>query len=443
MRFGSTRLHGSRRISRATFVRAAGGGVALLALSGTLAACGSDDSSGSGGGGSENASIRVIAVADQKPALDPLVAAYERANPGSKVTITYAPTDQVQTSVRTQLGAGNAPDVHVVYPGSGSAMSMAEIARAGLLADLDDQPWTRSIPTSLDGAYKVDGRTYLYSAGSSVIGAIYNRRTFDDAGVQLPTTWSELLRACDTFKSRGIVPIALGAQTPWVTQLIDYALVPSTVYARDPRFDDDQLAGRATFADSGWREAMEKYLQLQRQGCFNDNPNGTTFEQQTSLVGTGRAAMAVQVSAVLAGFRDAAARPDEISMFPLPGAENAADNWIPAGVVVGLGVSARSKNLDAAKRFVAFLGEPANTNRWASSVAAIPLARDASTRIDPALESFLPYIDDDKAVPFMDQRWPNPEVQPTHFAVVQELLSGKTDVDGALQKMDEAYKKQQ
>jgi raffinose/stachyose/melibiose transport system substrate-binding protein len=437
MTFGSTRPRGGRRLARA--LRAAGGGAAVLALSATLAACGgSDDGGGSDGGGS----LRIVAVADQKPALDPLIAAYERANPDVDITATYAPTDQVQTSVRTQLGAGNAPDVHVVYPGSGSAMSMAEIARAGLLADLDDQPWTRSIPSSLDGAFKYEDRTYIYSAGSSVIGAIYNRAAFERAGVEIPRTWSELIASCDAFQRAGIVPIALGAQTPWVTQLITYALVPSTVYARDPTFDDEQLAGRTTFADSGWRDAMEKYLELQREGCFNDNPNGTTFEQQTSLVGTGRAAMAVQVSAVLAGFRDAASDPEQISMFPFPGAEDPADNWIPAGVVVGLGVSARSENLDGAKRFVAFLGEAQNIDRWASSVAAIPLVRDDSTRIDPALEPFLPYIDEDKAVPFMDQRWPNAEVQPTHFAVIQELLSGKSSVDDALQKMDEAYGQQ-
>jgi raffinose/stachyose/melibiose transport system substrate-binding protein len=41
----------------------------------------------------------------------------------------------------------------------------------------------------------------------------------------------------------------------------------------------------------------------------------------------------------------------------------------------------------------------------------------------------------------MDQRWPNAEVQPVHFAVIQELLGGKISVDGALTKMDEAYVK--
>src|SRR5690606_13750306 len=111
---------------------------------------------------------------------------------------------------------------------------------------------------------------------------------------------------------------------------------------------------------------------------------------------------------------------DALSMFPVPGADDASKVWIPARVVVGLGVSAHSKAQDEAKAFLEFLGEQKNMNRWAEAVACVPLSRDSGSKIDPVLEPFLPFIDDDKAVPFMDQAWPNAEVQPAHFAAVQE-----------------------
>ncbi|MGI5226351.1 ABC transporter substrate-binding protein [Actinoallomurus sp. CA-142502] len=417
--------------NRREFLRAAGGLAAVAALPVSLAACGGS----SGGGGGKT--LRLVGVADQQKALDELTKLYTQA----KFSTSYAPTDQVQTSLRTQLGAGNAPDVHVVYPGNGSAMSMAQIAQAGLLADLSGQSWTQSIPANFKSAFQLQGKTFIYSAGSSVIGAIYNKKVFADAKVEPPKTWSELLQVCDKLKKAGKIPIALGAQTPWVTQLISYALVPSTVYAKNPQFDSQMQAGSTSFAQSGWRDAFTMYLQLQQRGFFNDNPNGTTYEQQTSMVATGKAAMAVQVSAVLPDFRKAAANADDLAMFPFPGADTAANVWIPAGVVVGLGVSARSRNADAAKAFIEFLGRPENINRWAEAVACVPLKRDANSKIDPVLNPFLPFIDDNKAVPFMDQAWPNAEVQPTHFAVVQELLGGKTTVDKALAKMDETYRK--
>ncbi|PZG21115.1 ABC transporter substrate-binding protein [Nonomuraea aridisoli] len=430
-------LHDAR-VSRGQFLRMMGGlGAAAFAT-----ACSTrPQTSTPSGGGQATTELKFIGVSDQKTPMDQLVAAYRQAKPAVRITASYAPTDQVQTSVRTQLGAGNAPDLHVVYPGSGSAMSMSQIAEAGLLADLSAQAWTRTIPEGFRPAFQLDGKTYIYSAGSSVIGAVYNKKAFEQAGVEAPpTTWSEFLSVCDRLKKAGVVPIALGAQTPWVTQLITYALVPSTVYAKDPSFDDKQLAGQASFAQSGWREAMEMYLELQKRGFFNDNPNGTTFEQQTSMVATGKAAMAVQVSAVLPDFRKAASTPDDLSMFPVPGADDAAGVWIPAGVVVGLGAGAKGANVEEAKAFIDFLGKQENINAWAKAIAAIPLVQDAASTIDPAVESFLPFTKD-RAVPFMDQRWPNAEVQPVHFAVIQELLAGESTIDEALRKMDEAYQK--
>jgi len=402
------------------------GGVAATAA---LTAC--------GGSGSDDG-LRLVGVADQQKPLDALTKAYGKV----AFNASYAPTDQVQTSVRTQLGAGNAPDIHVVYPGNGSAMSMVQISNANLLADLSDQAWTQKIPENFKPAFQNKGKPYIYSAGSSVIGAVYNKKVFAAAGVgQPPTTWPEFLALCEKLKQAGKVPIALGAQTPWVTQLITYALVPSTVYVKNPDFDKEMAAGKASFADSGWVDALEMYLDLQKRGYFNDNPNGTTFEQQTSMVATGEAAMAIQVSAVLPDFRKAAPNADDLSMFPVPGADTADQVWIPAGIVVGLGVSARGKKQADAKKFIEFLGEQKNINAWSEAVACVPLVRDASSKIDPVLDSFLPYMEGNKAVPFMDQAWPNAEVQPAHFAVVQELLGGKTTIPEALAKLDQTYRK--
>ncbi|MFF5565411.1 ABC transporter substrate-binding protein [Streptomyces sp. NPDC012623] len=421
-----------RPVSRRGALRIGAGSAAALALPPLLGACSGSDRAGT---------VRVVGVADQQKPLDALIKRYRAGHPDARFSTSFAPTDQVQTVVRTQLAGGNAPDAHVLFPGSGSAMSMVELARTGLLTDLSEQEWTRGIPKNFDPAYRHEGRTYLYSAGSSVIGAIYNKKAFARAGVEPPGTWSELLDVCVKLKAEGIVPLALGAQTPWVTQLISYALVPNAVYAKNPGFDAEMASGRATFADSGWTEALGRYQELQRRGFFNANPNGTTFEQQTALVAGGRAAMAVQVSAVLATFREAAANPADLGMFPFPGGDDPADLWIPAGIVVGLGVAAHAKNPARAKEFIAFLGQQENIDRWAADVSAIPFSRAASTRIDPVLTDFLPVVDDNRAVPFMDQSWPNAEVQPAHFAAVQDLLAGKTDVKGALGQMDTAYRK--
>ncbi|TCN36908.1 raffinose/stachyose/melibiose transport system substrate-binding protein [Kribbella orskensis] len=421
------------QVSRRRLLQLMGG----VAVAGTLAGCGGGNSAGGSGGGP----LKVIGAGSQEAGLRKALDEYKKLNSSFDFNLSFSPADQLQTALRAQLAAGNAPDMHAVYPGNGSAMSMVQLSKANLLTDLSDQAWTQKIPTGFKGAYQQDGKTFIFSPGTSVLGAIYNKKAFAKAGVEVPTTWSELLTVCETLKKKGIVPLALGAQTPWVTQLINYALVPGTVYSKQPDFDDKMAAGSATFAGSGWADAMNKYLELQKRGFFNDNPNGTTYEQATSMVGTGKAAMAVQVSAVLQAYRDAAPSPDDLGMFPLPATDTVADNWIPGGIVVGLAVSAKSKKADEARKFIEFCGQPDMINTWAEAVACVPLYSEGAAKVDPVLKPFLPYLSGNKAVPFMDQRWPNAEVQPTHFAVVQELLGGKTTVDGALKKMDEAYRK--
>jgi raffinose/stachyose/melibiose transport system substrate-binding protein len=425
------------RLNRAQFLRMVGALAAGASVPGLLAACGDDDSSSGG-----SATLTLIGVADEKGPLDVLTKAYTDGGSGVTFKASYAPTDQVQTSVRTQLGGGNAPDLHVLYPGSGSAMSTTDIAKAGLLADLSGQSWTSLIPENLKASFSHEGKVYLFSSGLTVIGAIYNKSVFSGAGVEIPKSWPELISACEKFKAAGKVPIALGAQTQWVTQLITYALVASHVYRDTPDFDDQMLAGKATFLDSGWKRSMELYMELRDRGFFNDNPNGTTLEQQTAMVGTGQAAMAVQVAPLLPAFRDAATNKADIDMFPFPAADTAEQVYTWGAANVGLGVHAKSENKDAALKFVEYLGQQENINKWCEVVSAIPIKRDASSKVDPALQSFLPLLDGGR-VAAVGSRWPNAEVQPTHFSVIQELLAKKISVDDALKKMDEVYKKAQ
>lgn len=423
-------------LNRAQFLRLIGGLAAGVSVPGLLAACGDDSS----GGGSKTLSL--VGVADEKGPLDVLTKQYTDSGAGVTFKTSYAPTDQVTTSVRTQLGGGNAPDLHVLYPGAGNSMSTTELGKAGLLADLSGQSWVSMIPENLKSSFTYDGKTYLFSSGLTVIGAIYNKSVFSGAGVEIPKTWPELISACQKLKAAGKVPIALGAQTQWVTQLITYALVAGYVYRDTPDFDDQMLAGKATFLDSGWKKSMELYMSLGEQGFLNDNPNGTTLEQQTAMVGTGEAAMAVQVAPLLPAFRDAATNKDDIDMFPFPNADTADQVYTWGAANVGLGVHAKSKNKDAALAFVDYLGKQENINKWCEVVAAIPIKRDATSKVDPALQSFLPLLDGGR-VAAVGSRWPNAEVQPTHFSVIQELLAKKITVDDALKKMDEAYKKAQ
>jgi raffinose/stachyose/melibiose transport system substrate-binding protein len=429
-------------VTRSKHWRAA---LALTAATAAMAGCGTgtqQDSGGGGGSAKGSVTLTLKHITDNKPALTKLIAAYKKVAPNVTIKPSYAPVDDLQTSLRAQLGGGNAPDLFVVWPGNGSAMSVQQLAPTGVLADISDQSWIKTVPQGLQPLLGDKGKTYMWSSGVTPIGAIYNKKVFSAAGIAAPpTTWSELLADCDKIKAKGRVCIALGNQTPWVTQLVPYAIAPSTAFNQDPNLAQDMLDHKKTFATSGWREVFQRYLELDKRGDFNKSPNGTTFEQQQALVGSGRAAMAIQVTSTAAGIQDAAADKADIATFPFPANDKAGDLKIPAGVSAGVGASANGKHLAEAKAFIDWLGKPENMAAYSALNNSIPLVGAENANLDAIVAPFAPYLKENKTVPFMDQQWPNAEVQPAHFAGIQDLFAGKTTVDGLLKKLDEAYSK--
>jgi raffinose/stachyose/melibiose transport system substrate-binding protein len=426
------------------WMRSAAIAVALAASAGATAACGSgtqDSGSGSGATAGGDVTLTLTAITDAKPAWEELFAQYKKVAPDVTFKASFSPTDQLQTALRAQLGGGNAPDLFVNWPGNGSAMAVQQLAPSGLVADISDQAWIKAVPDSIKPLLGTGGKTYMWSPGVTPIGVIYNKRVFDEAGIsETPKTWDELLAAARKLKAAGKIPFAVGNQTPWITQLLPYAIAPSTAFAEDPNLAQDMLDGKKTFANSGWHSVFDRYLELYKDDLFNKSPNGTTFEQTQQLLGSGKAGMVVQVIAALPPFLAAAKNKADLATFPFPASDDPDTLKIPAGVGAGIGASANGKHLAEAKKFIEWLGEPAQMATFSKATFSIPLVGADAGNIDPMLEPFAPFLTENRTVPFMDQQWPNAKVQPAHFAGVQELVAGKTDVDGLLEQLDEAYK---
>jgi len=101
-----------------------------------------------------------------------------------------------------------------------------------------------------------------------------------------------------------------------------------TVYADDPDFDKKMQAKTANFEHSGWRTALEMYLDLNKRGFFNPNPNGTSYEEAMRMVAMGDAAMSVLTSPSMPAIYAIAGNRD-FGMFPLPSVNDAAKLMIP------------------------------------------------------------------------------------------------------------------
>jgi len=403
---------------------------AVLALAGC--------SGGTNAASSPTSGTLTIASVDQG-SIEDVVKAFEAANPGIKVNLTTSGADQYQQQIRTQLASGTGPDVMTVWPGNGNPGATYVLAKPGYLLDLSDQPWAAKLPAGVKGVAQYSGKTYNAVFGLNGIGAVYNQQALDKAGLTPPSTWTELLAFCKAAAAKGTPAFALGNQDNWVTQLVLYALVATTVYSQDKDFDTKMAAGQASFANSAWTTAMAKYIEMSKTGCFQKNPLGTNYEASQTLAATGKTLGLVQGNWVVSLLKQKNPAGTFV-LKALPATDDTAQTFMPAAAGAGYGVNAKTKNKELALKFVSFVMSPAGMSVFNGKQGSLPALPDAGSAIDPSLAEVAKYINDGRTVPFMDQLWPNAKVQQTMLSGLQEIFSNQSTPDKVLAAMDANYK---
>jgi raffinose/stachyose/melibiose transport system substrate-binding protein len=184
---------------------------------------------------------------------------------------------------------------------------------------------------------------------------------------------------------------------------------------------------------------MAKYLELERTGCFQENPLGTSYEASQELAATGRTLGIIQGNWVIALLKKQ--NPDgTFTLSALPATDDPAQTLIPAAPGAGYGINANAKNPELAQKFIDFVMSPEGMNLFAEKQGGLPALPDTGYDIDPSLTELSTFITEDRTVPFMDQLWPNAKVQQTMLSGIQEIFSGQSTPDQVLAAMDADYR---
>jgi alpha-glucoside transport system substrate-binding protein len=129
-------------------------------------------------------------------------------------TIQYEGTRDLNAVLTTRVQGGNPPDV-AGLPGPGP---MAEFARAGKLIDLAgvlNQPaMQEQYSTDWMTLAQVDGKQTGIFIKAAVKGPIwYSPPAFQQAGYEVPKTWSELTALTSKIASTGVTPWSVGLES--------------------------------------------------------------------------------------------------------------------------------------------------------------------------------------------------------------------------------------
>src|SRR5262249_36461869 len=139
---------------------------------------------------------------------------------------------------------------------------------------------------------------YSLPFASQTLGLFINREVFARAGVKPPTTWDELLSVGAALKGKGVVPIANGTATAWMDEVFTSIFTNPFL---GPEFVADILAGRATFEDKRYTDALARLLLL--RDLLPPGFAGVDYPTAQQLFLSGRAAMFAGGSFEIANFR--------------------------------------------------------------------------------------------------------------------------------------------
>ncbi|WP_219468536.1 ABC transporter substrate-binding protein [Nonomuraea rhizosphaerae] len=337
-----------------------------------------------------------------------VVEAFQAANPKIKIqTETRPPGGEGDNIVKTRLSTGEMSDVF--WYNSGSLLQALNPAQT--MVDLTGDPVLKNVQESFLPVVTQGGKVYGVPAGTATGGGIlYNRKVYEKLGLQVPKSWAEFTANNDKIKAAGITPVISTFKDTWTSQLFVLADF-FNVQAAVPGFAQDYTANKAKYATTpAALTGFKRLEEVHAKGYLNKGFGSANLDAGIKLLAEGTGVHYPLLTASLPGFVDKFPQvTTDIGYFGVPGddaAKNGATVWEPGGAYI----AKTTKNVAAAKTFLAFIASPEGAAAWAKGTPpsgpfrikgyqlpddAIQVAKDLQGYIDknesaPALEFVSP-----------------------------------------------------
>ncbi|MEO3890147.1 ABC transporter substrate-binding protein [Nonomuraea sp. B5E05] len=280
---------------------------------------------------------------------------------GAKVT--YASTgEDTGAYLGPRIQGGNPPDV-AILPQPGLVQQYADQdalkpLNDAVIKEIDTNytPYWKELGSADDKVYGV----LIKAAHKSLVW--YRSQAFDDAGVQAPTNWDELVKAAQTVADSGTPPFSFCGASGWtLTDLFENVYLSTA----GPENYDKLSKHEIPWTDPTVATALEKIQQIvSKQEFLVDGVSGTMqtdFPTCVSKVyGTKKAAMVIEADFVAVEADQSGAKVgEEAKYFPFPKVGDTAP------VVLGGDVAVAMKDSPGAMALLQFLASKEGGEVWA------------------------------------------------------------------------------
>lgn len=367
--------------------------LAAAAAIGLMTGCGGEESKG----GTTELEL-FSSKAENKEILQELVDKFNASHEDVKVVVN-APAD-AGTVLKTRLAKNDLPDLIAM----GGDNNYTEIQSAGVLEDLGNEAYISNVQEAyLQMVYDVNKDKEEIVTGvpyaTNASGVLYNVEKFESLNLEIPKTWDEFMDVIAKIEAAGETPFLFTYKDSWTGNCPWNSMAPDL---QPENFTDDRRQNKTTFAETH-EEIAQKYLTLLSHA--QEDFMGTTYDDGNKAFANGEACMMINGNWAINQFM--AANADfKVDMFAFPASNDESKNYVTSGVDVLLGVCSSSKNLEAAKEFVAFMMEEENAQAYIDDQFAFSAVKGVE-QTNPTVAGVMKDIANGKVANFPDHYYPN------------------------------------
>ncbi|TBL77844.1 ABC transporter substrate-binding protein [Paenibacillus thalictri] len=336
-------------------------GSMLVLLSAIVSACGggstpapADNKQGASGGevaakpSGEKVKLTMYSWRpEDKDGYAKLIDVFQKDNPNIQVEFKPLKSTEYNTILSNALQSGTDVDILQLRPYDGAKA----LADANYLTAVDNVKGIENIPASyLDAARGSDNKVYgiPFMLNNAVI--FYNKKVFQDNGLQVPETWEEFLKVCETLKSKNIIPIAQSGKASYLLSMTHTAIAPTAYGGND--FVKSVTSGATNFKDPKFVDSINRMKQL--EPYFPKDFVAIEDKDAQALFFTSKAAMYINGSHRLETF-EANKLPFEVDFIPGFAAKKGDPALITTWVDGSYAIAKSSKHQAEAQKFIEYI----------------------------------------------------------------------------------------
>ncbi|HEY7206754.1 MAG TPA: extracellular solute-binding protein [Gaiellaceae bacterium] len=298
-------------------------------------------------------------------AFQAVIDGFKAKNSGVDIKLVQVPFNQTQAQLAQQFAAGTGPDVAVALPGI-----VRDFSKSGLLMNLDDL-WSKWISS---GQYNRSLRAIAQGSDKHTDSIIfkgnvnalvwYEPKVMRKLGLKVPKTWPQFIAGLNKAKKAGATPFEVGGADQWpLTQWVDPIILRVAGAKAFNALERGQIPWNTPSIVKSFR-----VLGGLIKNYWSPNSLSLKFSDEVCAWANGKVLFDNQgafVNLIAPSQCNSKLKPGrDYSFFLMPkyNAKAPLGQFVSGDLFVG---NAHTKNPEAAKALLTYLGSPAAQSIWA------------------------------------------------------------------------------